>query len=185
MGIPYNLDIPASDHNPSNDQPLMEANNNAVNQILGVDHYSFNTTLAPTTNSGFHQWSTYVDQSSDPGSMVSTLRLYSKLVSGVSQLFFQRDANSTVIPFTGPQIAATPGYITLPGGIIMQWGVASIDSSTGIFTFPYTMMTQLFAVTLGPQQGATMWVSASSATSVTITRAGGGSSGCWVTVIGM
>lgn len=50
MSISYNLDIPDAPNNPSNDQPLMKINTNAIDSILAIDHISFNT-----ANSGNHQ----------------------------------------------------------------------------------------------------------------------------------
>lgn len=44
MTISYNNNIPDAPNNPSNDQPLMKTNTNAIDSILQVDHYSFNTT---------------------------------------------------------------------------------------------------------------------------------------------
>ena len=136
MGIPYELDIPAASHNPSNDQPLMEQNNNAVNQIIGVDHFSFNTTLNPNTSSGFHQWSTYVD-GSKPGAPAGTLRVYSKAdINSISQLYFQRDGAATTaadIQLTGitPIIGVAATVLT---GVTCNSSLTFLPG--GPFTFP-------------------------------------------------
>lgn len=181
--IEYNLGIPASGHNPSNDYTLVQENTNATSQIVGVDHATFNVNF-----SGCHNQSTYLDQVSNPGSAAGQLRLYSKLdSSSISELYFQRDGNSSVIQLTGKvtPTASSSGYTFLPGGIILQWGVANISASTGTFTFPYNGMTSLFCATLGPSQGTTFWISSSSSTSVTVSRTGSGSSSCYVMVVGM
>ena len=54
--IPYVLGIPAASHNPSNDQPDMLENTNAINQLIGIDHVAFNA-----TNGGFHQQVTFAN----------------------------------------------------------------------------------------------------------------------------
>lgn len=42
MSFTFNTGIPAAGNNPSNDQPIMQANNVATDGILNVDHISFN-----------------------------------------------------------------------------------------------------------------------------------------------
>ena len=116
--IPYNVGIPASSHNPSNDQPLMQANNDANNTIWDVDHYQFNENF-----SGMHTQSTYIDQISNPGSLASSLRLYSKAdSSSVSQLYFQRDANSAVVQMTG--------IVPIVGNTVMIGNLTYVSSET-------------------------------------------------------
>lgn len=39
----FDRDIPFEDNNPSDDQPLMKQNNNSIDDIIDVDHYSFET----------------------------------------------------------------------------------------------------------------------------------------------
>lgn len=50
MSISYNLNIPDAPNNPSDDQPLMQINTNALDTIIAIDHISFNT-----ANGGNHQ----------------------------------------------------------------------------------------------------------------------------------
>ena len=54
--IGYNPGIPAANNNPTTDQPLMQQNTNAIKEIIGVDHVTFEA-----NNSGWHQQVTYVD----------------------------------------------------------------------------------------------------------------------------
>lgn len=53
MSISYNNNIPAAPNNPSNDQPLMRDNTNAINSILDIDHITFNSGAGE--NSGQHR----------------------------------------------------------------------------------------------------------------------------------
>lgn len=46
----YELNIPDGPHNPSNDQPLMELNNNIIPDLIAVDHMTFNV-----NNGGQHK----------------------------------------------------------------------------------------------------------------------------------
>lgn len=50
----YTLNIPNGPNNPSNDQPIMQTNNNSNALIWDVDHYGFNN-----INGGLHAQSTY------------------------------------------------------------------------------------------------------------------------------
>ena len=50
--ISYNVNIPNAPNNPSNDQPLMQENTNAIQTIWAVDHISFNSGAGLT--SGHH-----------------------------------------------------------------------------------------------------------------------------------
>ena len=52
MSIPYNLGIPAANHNPSVDQPDMQENNDNISALLSVDHVTFNS-FSPAV-SGHH-----------------------------------------------------------------------------------------------------------------------------------
>lgn len=55
MSFTFNTGIPATNNNPSADQPIMQANNAATSSILAVDHITFNN-----ADGGKHQKITYV-----------------------------------------------------------------------------------------------------------------------------
>lgn len=44
MSFTYTRDIPDGPNNPSNDQPIMKINTNSIDDIVAVDHFSFNVT---------------------------------------------------------------------------------------------------------------------------------------------
>lgn len=176
----YTTNIPFEDNSPSQDQPDMKRNTNSTSSILNVDMIGFNT-----ADGGYHSQLTFVDQSADPGSASNQYREYSKIVSGSSELFAQKDAAVAPIQLTrGVPVGGTTGYTYLPGGMLLQWGTASISGSSGTFTFPIPFTT-LYSAVLGPNQGATMWISSSNPSSVTVSRSGSGGSSCWVWVIGV
>lgn len=53
--VTYNLDIPDGPNNPSNDQPKMKTNTNAIQTLISVDHVGFNTDgSAPNGVGGHH-----------------------------------------------------------------------------------------------------------------------------------
>lgn len=181
----YSTGIPATNNDPSVDQPNMLVNNDSIASILGgdstVDMIGFND-----NDGGWHRKVTFVNQSSNPGSAAGQYVEFSKQSSSVSEMFAQKDAVSAAIQLTrGVPSTVDGGYTYLPGGLLMQWKNVAIASTTGTFTFTVPFTTSLLSVFLGPQQATTMYVSASSTTSVTVTRSGSGASGCWVTVIGI
>lgn len=59
-----------------------------------------------------------------------------------------------LLPFAFTGTLAANGNVTLPGGLIMQWGTGSTTSGTGSVTFSKTFTTATYAVTLGLVSGA-------------------------------
>lgn len=96
--ISYNLNIPDGPNNPSDDQPLMKINTNAIDTILAVDHVSFNA-----NNGGTHDQVTFSSENTpaaqtDPQSVAftaqaSTLTPTKGSSSNIAQLFY-RNFNS-------------------------------------------------------------------------------------------
>lgn len=180
----YNQNIPAASNLLSDDQPNMATNTNSLFSLLGGDS-SVDMIGFGDADGGWHRQLTYVVQASAPGSASGQARTYSKTDGGNSEIFLQRDNVATEIQLTkGTPTAASKGLTFLPGGLLLQWMDVSIATTTGSDTF-LQAFTTLYNVTIGPQQGTTMWVSASSVTGVTITRSGSGPSGCWVMAIGV
>jgi hypothetical protein len=52
--VSYNLNIPDGPNNPSNDQPKMKTNTNAIQTLISVDHVGFNTDGTPPNGVGGH-----------------------------------------------------------------------------------------------------------------------------------
>lgn len=117
MTITYNRDIPAVNNNPSQDQPDLEVNTNAIDDFLLVDHIGFNTT---DYQNGYHNVIHQPPQVADPANLPGFGQTYVKTVSGIAQLFFKAGDNSiTQITnqsstfITGNQNSVSPGQLTL------------------------------------------------------------------------
>ncbi len=139
--IGYNLNIPAANNNPSQDQPKMQTNTNAINTLVSLDHYTFADSQA-----GRHKQVTLTNKAA-PGLGGGSGVLYANLANGQSWPFWQNALGS--FQLAGQNNVAASGYTTLPGGVIMQWGTSAINisgSSTAV-AFPLTFPTAAFSVT--------------------------------------
>lgn len=180
----YNASIPQSADFISNSQGSILTNFTQLNTQYRSDHDGFNT--GSGNGSGMHDQVTFLANQVAPSltrnAVTGVSGLYCNTVGTASQLFFQNA--TTNLQLTGPSLQAGSGYVTLPGGLLLQWGMASIVGSTGIFTFPVPFTTAVYSITLGAQQGVTMWIPSGSLLNVTIQRSGSGASGCNVFAIG-
>ena len=141
---PYNLNIPAANNAPSDDQPNMLVNTNSISSLIDKDHFTFSE-----TNSGWHRKSTYIAGSA-PGSASDQIVEYGKTSSGSTELFIQRDGVGTEIQLTrgNPSVSAN-GYTFLPGGLLLQWGSVNATQSGVTFSFPISFTSSVYSVTLG------------------------------------
>lgn len=154
----YN-DTPLSTETPSQSQPLMRQNFQAIANSWDKDHVP----LSSGSNIGFSNKLTFIVQASAPGSAANQIVEYVKTVTypnGVgpfSELFLQRDGLAPEVQLTmepsNPVVSAN-GQSFLPGGIGIKWGTANINSTgtvsyvgAGLTDFP----TNTFAVLLTAQ----------------------------------
>jgi hypothetical protein len=142
----YNNAIPATNNNPSTDQPGMLTNAISIDSILAIDHVGFNA-----TNGGTHNQSTYNNLIAKPAILATQGAVYTKSVGGTSQLFFENSAAVETQLTGGPQSLAATGYTTLPGGIKIKWGSVSVTAnSTATLTYNATdPFTTVYSVTIG------------------------------------
>lgn len=156
MTISYNINIPNGPNSPSADQPLMQSNTNAINQLINVDHYSFRTSSStPGANSGTHKQVSLKNESAPGIPSGSNGVLFANLANGQSYPFWQNGAGT--FPLFGQNSIAANGYTTLPGGVIFQWGsiIGAPISNGASVTFPLTFPGSLFSITLGPASNST------------------------------
>lgn len=127
----YNTDIPDAPNNPSQDQPKMKANTNAINALINQDHYSFNNNLG-----GTHKQVTLTNESA-PGIPAGTnAALHSNLDLGLSWPFWQNTAGDFQI--MGGNNPSATGYAFLPGGLYLQWGIfTSVGTAFPNATVPF------------------------------------------------
>jgi len=115
----YNLGIPATNNDPSQDQPNMRINNDSIYNLVGVDHINFGN-----ANNGKHKQVQLQTGNIPPGLINGFETLYAKVAAGNGELFFTRGLSGTEIQMTGPGAPSiiANGSTFLPGGLILQWG---------------------------------------------------------------
>jgi hypothetical protein len=92
---------------------------------------------------GKHKFLQMPDQAAAPATAVNEIGLYSKDVAGNSRLFLRQESNGPEVQISGlTPLSAASGYTFLPGGLIMQWGQATLGASkTLVITFPIAFTT--------------------------------------------
>lgn len=86
MTFSYNRDIPDAPNNPSRDQPKMKTNTNSIDDLIDVDHVSFETALG-----GFHKQVSFNNTNVVgvlPTNPISILYTQSGTASSVADLYY-------------------------------------------------------------------------------------------------
>jgi|TARA_R110000868_G_scaffold11599_2_gene56661 hypothetical protein len=151
----YITNIPASSNNPSADQPNMQINTNSIDDIIEVDHFSFNDNLG-----GYHKQVNLVNSVANPGTPAG---VGSVLFSKSNDWYFQNASlGLNAIQMTNaayfPIQAINGGRTFLPGGMIMQWGFVVAGGTfsnfdTGAVVFPVAFPTIVINVLTTPGYG--------------------------------
>ena len=142
MTFSFNTNVPAAGHDPSIDQPDMLTNNQAINNLIAVDHITFNA-----TGGGQHLQVTF-NGNNVPTPPVAPPILFTNTVAGLPQLFFYSgDATHSSTQYS----AVTTGSTFVLGGIIMKWGFVTggpVDHQT--INFPVAFPNNCFTVVATP-----------------------------------
>lgn len=118
----YDETIPNPSHSPAQDVTQMQVNSASIDGIIAVDHIGFGL-----ANGGKHNQAQLATLGAIPAGLINGFEtLYAKAAAGSGELYFTRGSSGTEIQMTGPgaPLAATNGYTFLPGGILVQWGLA-------------------------------------------------------------
>lgn len=128
---------PISTHTLAVDQPLMLANDQYYYTALGKDHqivlgHSANATPGqPTLGEGRHMQVTFLEDTANPTLQTADMAI-GMIWMHLNDLFFR---NATIGPVqltdsaSGVPISAPTGRSWLPGGICIQWGQGTTNSS--------------------------------------------------------
>ncbi len=136
----YRVGIPQSADRPSDSQSQIADNFTQLNSIFGQEHVEFNATL----DNGEHKKVTLnAPLGSDPGLADPKASLYTKTVSGDSELFFEKFDNAAtanlvsqmtnlpIVNFVNTGTAGGNGdFIDTPFGIRIIWGLTASFSGS-------------------------------------------------------
>jgi hypothetical protein len=153
MTIGYTIGIPATNNNPSTDQPNMQVNNDNNFAIWGVDHCTFNVDLPE--QSGQHHHVTFPITQSDPVLDINATQLYPKVFGSSTQLLETYTAGrmsnnqqiNGYLPFVKamakfiPVLGPYPKTLSVPANTL-NVNIASIVQS-GVGTVTVTFITAL------------------------------------------
>jgi len=129
---------------PTTGQTLGGTRDNIRNNFTNYyDNMTKNHVDVNQADRGKHKFLQMPDQASAPATAANEIGLYSKDVAGNSRLFLRQENNGPEIQLSGlTPSAAVSGYTFLPGGLIMQWGQATLGTSkTLVITFPIAFTT--------------------------------------------
>lgn len=137
----YTSNTPQANQRISDTQPLILNNFLDLDTWSTVNHYGFNS----GANRGKHTVVTLPEQPADPGTVGNEMALYTKqsTLSGVAEMFIQREAGGTVYEFTS-SLANQNGWTRLPSGILLKWGFGAANGNT-VILFPVAATIPVFS----------------------------------------
>ncbi len=144
----YSDNIPFDTNDPSVDQPNMKTNTNSIDNLINVDHVSFNF-----PNGGYHRIIHQINNNASPRTRSGVGATYANFpaaiptINQVFQALYTPDttaavADTQLFNITGiggisqltGNLATTDGWCWV-GGILIQWGFVSITLPAGTVTF--------------------------------------------------
>ncbi len=140
----YNRDIPEANNDPSVDQPDMKINTNSIDDLINVDHVSFEL-----PNGGLHRQVTLLNKTSVAN---PTGQLNAFTFNGNTWPVWTNALGNTFM-LSRATLALQEGSCSLPGGLTMQWGrqMTSISGvTTGTINYPVSFLSAVYVVTTTP-----------------------------------
>lgn len=140
----YNRNIPDGPNNPSVDQPDMETNTNSTDDLIDIDHFSFND-----ANGGLHRQVNMINQTAPNPVRLGDSVIYSRTSGGASVPWLKNALYDVPLVTGSPNFNANGGT-SIFGGAIINWGFVdgthggvphrfrNTDQGTVNFTIPYT-----------------------------------------------
>lgn len=135
---PWNGNIPQPTDQLNNSQPALLQNFQAIEQLVSVNHFDFNT-----ANVGKHTQVTLPENLAPTPTVIDTANIYSQLspLTMHTELYWQRENNppdptaAQIIQWTGG-LSANNGWTYLPSGMLVKWGSATTNAVPYTVIFP-------------------------------------------------
>lgn len=167
----YNRNIPQPTDKLSKSQVDLLNNFGQLAVSFGIDHYTYDN---QTQYNGMHYKSSYVEQESDPNPPLTVDDVYTKVVNGLGELFYQRGGSSPSVPVQitrgnpfpyannyTPQSGGGPvgtdfdaGATFLAGGILIQYGTVNTNQLTVKYPLTFSSSPYMIQLTLNGTQSA-------------------------------
>ena len=150
----FTPNIPAASDRPSASQSQIQSNFNAIADDLDKNHVA----ISDLTNRGKHKFVEMPVQAAKPTPLAANeVTLYSKTVSGQSEMFMVRGTNIKEIQLSAGANASVPtlgntGVTFIPGGLLLQWGQTNINlNGNTTINFPLSFsVTRAYSITVTP-----------------------------------
>lgn len=159
----YFNNIPQPDDDPTDSQPQLLSNFQAILNAQNRNHVDFND----LANSGRHEVIELKEQASNPTPIIGFGDLFVRDDSGTQNLYFLDDA-SKEFKLTNAFNPDTNGEATLPGGLQFQWGTQFGVLDNGQINFNSVFSSPAFNVQISEERDNTsvrsLWISQGSIT---------------------
>ena len=161
----FTPNIPTTGQSLGNTRDAIRGNFTNYFNTISVNHVDPNL-----ADQGKHKFLQMPDQAAAPNTAANEIGLYSKDVAGNSRLFLRQENNGAEIQLTGVSpLVATSGYTFLPGGLILQWGQATLGASqTLVINFPIAFTTVYQVIPAITQSDRMIAVTAQTNTNFTV-----------------
>ncbi len=136
----FNDTIPDGPNNPSDDQPIMLANNVSAKAIMNVDHIGYGL-----ANGGIHR---QVNMFNSAPPRIGDIVLYSRNAITNLPVLWQKNSAIDAPLNIGIYNGSDQGYSSIYGGLVLQWGSVASPGGSGMVNFPYTFTVKVFTIQL-------------------------------------
>jgi len=154
MTYSYNTSVPATNNNPSTDQPDMLTNTQSINSIIGVDHVSFNT-----ASGGTHQQVTFSSKNTPAAQTDPQSVLYTASGTGSSNALLSFRNAAQIFPISiikayARFTFAAPSTVTIQQSFNISSITCASATSPFVINFTTAMATSNYGVFLTPSFGS-------------------------------
>ncbi len=130
MSLPYTYvpNVPQGSQAIDATQPPINGNFQDIADLMAVNHIGFNT----VDTFGKHSFVSYVNQLVDPVTSSTEMALYSKLVSGdsnLSEMFYRYPSSGAIVQLTGSPVTGQSSGGAGSGGLISAYYPTDANSS--------------------------------------------------------
>ena len=143
----YTDNIPDGPNNPSQDQPNMKTNTNSIDQLLAVDHFSFND-----GNGGLHKQVNLVTEASP--ALQGNSVIYANTYQGRVVPWAKNSSDDLPLFFRVSN--SNPGFSSTYGATIYQFGTVTpvVNQTLTAVSFPLAFPNSCFVVVVTAKRTA-------------------------------